>query len=91
MVVGGPNGQAKAGAIGVGRTKLAGNTVLNTGTVDTSNLGALKYLRDVLPACGNYSMRCYDDNVRIYQANEVAINWNAPLFWMAEFLNEQDM
>lgn len=33
---------------------------------------------------------CYEDHVFAYSLNEVAINWNAPLFWIAAFLDEQD-
>jgi endoglucanase len=32
-------------------------------------------------------MRCYADDVRAYALNEVAINWNAPLFWVAAWLD----
>jgi endoglucanase len=31
---------------------------------------------------------CYADEVGAYSLNEVAINWNAPLFWIAAFLDE---
>lgn len=36
------------------------------------------------PAAGGIS--CYRDHVDLFMTNEVAINWNAPLFWMAAFL-----
>ncbi|MEJ2299437.1 MAG: glycoside hydrolase family 9 protein, partial [Woeseiaceae bacterium] len=32
---------------------------------------------------------CYRDHVFAYSLNEVAINWNAPLFWIAAFLDER--
>jgi endoglucanase len=32
---------------------------------------------------------CYQDHVFAYSLNEVAINWNAPLFWIAAFLDER--
>ncbi|MDF7776555.1 glycoside hydrolase family 9 protein [Sphingomonas sp. AOB5] len=32
-------------------------------------------------------MRCYADDVNAYALNEVAINWNAPLFWVAAWLD----
>jgi endoglucanase len=32
---------------------------------------------------------CYADEVEAYSLNEVAINWNAPLFWIAAFLDEE--
>jgi endoglucanase len=31
---------------------------------------------------------CYVDNVESYSTNEVAINWNAPLAWVAAFLDD---
>ena len=33
-------------------------------------------------------MRCWADDARAFTMNEVAINWNAPLFWVAAFLDE---
>ena len=32
--------------------------------------------------------RCWRDDVHAYALNEVAINWNAPLFWVAAYLDE---
>ena len=31
---------------------------------------------------------CYVDHVESYSTNEVAINWNASLAWMAAFLDD---
>jgi endoglucanase len=33
--------------------------------------------------------RCYIDHVDAWSVNEVAINWNAPLGWLATFLDEK--
>jgi endoglucanase len=33
--------------------------------------------------------RCYIDFVDAWSVNEVAINWNAPLSWIAAFLDEK--
>jgi endoglucanase len=33
--------------------------------------------------------RCYVDHVDAWSVNEVAINWNAPLAWIAAFLDER--
>jgi len=33
--------------------------------------------------------RCYTDDVEAYGVNEVAINWNAPLVWVAAWLDER--
>lgn len=32
--------------------------------------------------------KCYLDHIQAYSANEVAINWNAPLAWVAAYLDE---
>jgi endoglucanase len=32
---------------------------------------------------------CFVDNIEAWSVNEVAINWNAPLAWVAAFLNER--
>jgi len=33
--------------------------------------------------------KCYFDNIDSWSTNEVAINWNAPLVWLAAFLDEK--
>ncbi|MBV9946477.1 MAG: glycoside hydrolase family 9 protein [Myxococcales bacterium] len=33
-------------------------------------------------------MKCFADNIEAYSANEEAINWNAPLVWVAAYLDE---
>jgi len=33
-------------------------------------------------------MRCWQDNISAYSLNEVAINWNAPLVWVAAYLDD---
>ncbi|HVV17647.1 MAG TPA: glycoside hydrolase family 9 protein [Polyangia bacterium] len=33
--------------------------------------------------------KCYVDNIEAWSANEEAINWNAPLAWVAAFLDEK--
>ena len=33
--------------------------------------------------------KCYADNIEAWSANEVAINWNAPLAWVTAFLDEK--
>jgi endoglucanase len=32
--------------------------------------------------------KCYVDHIEAWSVNEVAINWNAPLVWVAAFLDE---
>jgi endoglucanase len=34
-------------------------------------------------------MKCFVDNIEAWSANEITINWNAPLAWVAAFLDEQ--
>ena len=33
--------------------------------------------------------KCFADNIEAWSANEVAINWNAPLAWVTAFLDEK--
>jgi endoglucanase len=33
--------------------------------------------------------KCYEDHYQAYSLNEVCLNWNAPLAWVAAFLDEQ--
>lgn len=43
-------------------------------------------IQRIRPDC--VAQTCYADEVEAYSLNEVAINWNAPLFWIAAFLDE---
>jgi endoglucanase len=43
--------------------------------------------RDLLAAC--VGPLCYVDDVNSFSTNEVAINWNAPLAWVASLLADQ--
>jgi len=38
---------------------------------------------------GRAPQKCYIDHVEAWSVNEVAINWNAPLAWVAAFLDEK--
>ena len=40
-----------------------------------------------LPGCK--PQKCYIDNVNAWSVNEITINWNAPLVWVAAYLDEQ--
>ncbi|MEO8184707.1 MAG: glycoside hydrolase family 9 protein [Deltaproteobacteria bacterium] len=43
--------------------------------------------RDLLAGCvGQF---CYVDDINSFSTNEIAINWNAPLVWVASFLADQ--
>jgi endoglucanase len=33
--------------------------------------------------------KCFVDNIEAWSANEIAINWNTPLAWVAAFLDEK--
>jgi endoglucanase len=35
------------------------------------------------------SEKCYLDNIESWSTNEVTINWNAPLAWISDYLNEE--
>ena len=37
---------------------------------------------------GNPSQRCYVDSIEAWSTNEVTINWNSPLAWVASFLED---
>ncbi|HAG12636.1 MAG TPA: glycoside hydrolase family 9 [Ruminococcus sp.] len=39
---------------------------------------------------GNPSQRCFVDSIEAWSTNEVTINWNAPLAWIVEFLQDKD-
>jgi endoglucanase len=44
-------------------------------------------VRELLTGCiGQF---CYVDDINSYSTNEIAINWNAPLAWVASFLADQ--
>ena len=43
--------------------------------------------RDLLAGC--VGQMCYVDDINSYSTNEIAINWNAPLTWVASFLADQ--
>jgi endoglucanase len=43
--------------------------------------------RDLLTGC--IGQMCYVDDINSFSTNEIAINWNAPLVWVASFLADQ--
>ena len=52
----------------------------NTGLQDPT-------VRELLTGC--VGQMCYVDDINSYSTNEIAINWNAPLVWVASFLADQ--
>jgi len=34
------------------------------------------------------AQKCFVDHIDAYSVNEIAINWNAPLYWVSEFLDQ---
>ncbi|MFY1701456.1 glycoside hydrolase family 9 protein [Micromonospora sp. WMMA1923] len=46
------------------------------------------FVAALLPGCE--PMFCYVDDIASYSTNEVAINWNSALAWIASFLADQD-
>lgn len=48
------------------------------------------YIREnVPPGCPSAAQKCYVDNERSYSTNEIAINWNSALTWVAAFVADQ--
>lgn len=43
--------------------------------------------RDLLAGC--VGQMCFVDDINSFSTNEIAINWNAPLVWVASFLADQ--
>lgn len=43
-----------------------------------------------LASCVAYPANCWMDHIDAYSVNEVAINWNAPLAWVLDFMNGLD-
>ena len=57
--------------------------------VGRPELRAAGSLRPGRRAQGLRAEKCFIDNVEAWSTNEVTINWNAPLAWVAAFLDEQ--
>ena len=38
---------------------------------------------------GSPAQKCYADHIECWSTNEIAINWNAPLAWVAAFIDEK--
>jgi endoglucanase len=38
---------------------------------------------------GSAPQKCFVDNIEAYSVNEITVNWNAPLAWVAAFLDEK--
>ena len=90
LLVGGPNGKWSGSLLGADFAKPESD-------------GGAYYMQRVVPSCnpldkawvnGNPmedprpgGIACYMDDIRLYMTNEVAINWNAPLFWLSAFVN----
>ncbi|MBK9615795.1 MAG: glycoside hydrolase family 9 protein [Uliginosibacterium sp.] len=41
----------------------------------------------VRDSVGHGGSACYQDHIDLYMTNEVAVNWNAALFFLAAYLN----
>lgn len=95
MLVGGPNTLWAGTVVSNAKLNASGTAwILDPGS------GADTYMKTVMNSCNKlYSAQdgvylkpdgggisCYRDHVDLFMTNEVAINWNAPLFWMAAFL-----
>lgn len=81
MLVGGPNAKWQG--------TLAGAEYLGGSWTLKNNRDAEMYMRDIMPNCmpaDAMGLSCYQDKVGLYMTNEVALNWNAALFWAVSFL-----
>jgi endoglucanase len=58
-----------------------------SGGPNSTSLGGDPVGKDMAGKCA--PMTCYSDDIRAYTMNEVAINWNAPLFWVATWMDEK--
>jgi endoglucanase len=47
------------------------------------------YAQPLLQGCA--PQKCYVDHIESWSTNEITINWNAPLAWVAAFLDEQGL
>ena len=56
--------------------------------VGRAQLGPAGSLRQAAGLEGCAPEKCFVDNIEAWSANEVAINWNAPLAWVAAFLDD---
>ncbi|MES2934046.1 MAG: glycoside hydrolase family 9 protein [Pseudomonadota bacterium] len=94
LLVGGPNGQIIAADIAaIHESNGALATPGGVNDKEFSNLFLTQTLN--VPGCLDAAnrklfspMKCYQDDYRVFQINEVAVNWNAPLFWGAQFLSQ---
>lgn len=59
-----------------------------SGGPNSTNTGGDEVAR-ALVAEGCAPQTCWRDDVRAFSLNEVAINWNAPLVWVAAYLDER--
>jgi endoglucanase len=53
------------------------------------NSGLQDPIADEANLDGCKPMKCYIDHIGAYAENEITINWNAPLVWLAAFADEQ--
>jgi endoglucanase len=56
-----------------------------SGGPNTNNPASDEVAKEIIDSCAPQT--CWRDDVRAYSLNEVAINWNAPLVWVAAFLD----
>lgn len=59
--------------------------VIPQNTTLTSQMAA--YAAGTIKVNRYNGQRCYSDDIRSFATNEVAVNWNAPLFWVTQFLD----
>lgn len=84
LLVGGPNGKWTGSLLGGDDSSLyyMANVASKCNPLDKEWANASSPLES--PRVGGVA--CYMDDYRLYMTNEIAINWNAPLFWASAFV-----
>lgn len=90
FLAGGPNSRDFA--------SIMANATLDNGKLTKeSDYSAYYYLNTTLNQCLSsprgakftyYGQRCYNDHSDSFATNEIAINWQAPLLWVSQYLSE---
>lgn len=90
FLAGGPNSRDFAAI-------MANATLDNGKLTKQSDYSAHYYLNTTLNQCLSssqgakftyYGQRCYNDHSDSFATNEIAINWQAPLLWVSQYLSE---
>lgn len=89
LLVGGPNGKWTGSLLGVSNWNdpADGSALYMKNVVAKCNLGFdREWVNAELERPNEGGIACYADDHRLFMTNEIAINWNAPLFWLSAFV-----